>query len=249
MLPDDAIRGGKPQTRAFIPVLGGEKRLEDAIQRIFCHAAAGVADADHGVTAGKDPGFFIGVGIIQFNSLRFNRQYAAVRHGVPGVDRQIHQHLLQLGRTRLHHKRFGAQHRIQLNVFTDHPAHQLFKPGDDIIDIHNLHFKDLLAAECQKLPGKLPGPDPCLIDQLQQLMVGMVQAQGVQNEFSIAQNNGQQIVEVVGHPAGKPADGFHFLCLLELFRQPDLFFFRVSAFGDVPRNPPKTGCISFGIPD
>ena len=51
-----------------------------------------------------------------------------------------------------------------------------------------------------------------------------------QQQLAVAENHGQQVVEVVRHAAGQPADGLHLLRLLELLLQR-------AAFGDVQGNP------------
>ena len=66
-----------------------------------------------------------------------------------------------------------------------------------------------------------------------------------QQQLAVAENHGQQVVEVVRHAAGQPADGFHLLRLLILRLER-------AAFGDVGagaeradrpgRRRPATGC-------
>jgi hypothetical protein len=43
-------------------------------------------------------------------------------------------------------------------------------------------------------------------------------------QFTIAQNRGKQVVEVMGHPPGQTADGLYFLDLTALFLQLSFFF-------------------------
>ena len=61
--------------------------------------------------------------------------------------------------------------------------------------------------------------------------------------LAITHDGRQQVVEIVGHPARQPPDGFHLLGLKELFLKVGLCSFRPFAFGNVPRNPKdRIGC-------
>ncbi len=88
---------GQAQARTLADVLGGEERLEHLGQHLFAHAAAGVANAQHHVFAG----------LRVFRALRAGAdacvagrqgQLAAFGHGVAGVDRQVEDDHLGLGR-------------------------------------------------------------------------------------------------------------------------------------------------------
>ena len=80
----------------------------------------------------------------------------------------------------------------------------------------DLRLDDGLAAECQQLgrqPGRpfargpsWPGPAPAL---------GRLR-EPFEQELAIADDHGQEVVEVVGDASRQPADSFHFLRLKEL---------------------------------
>ena len=75
-------------------------------------------------------------------------------HGVPCIDDEVHHHLLDLPGSAL----MRPQHRIQveykLNVFAEDTFHQLDDVADTIIEIQGLASDDLMAGECQQLPGQ-----------------------------------------------------------------------------------------------
>ncbi len=65
VLLDDAVDRGQTQAGALADILGGEKRLEDMIQRLFVHAAAVVADGQQDILAGNKSGVVGAVGFVE----------------------------------------------------------------------------------------------------------------------------------------------------------------------------------------
>src|SRR5579864_6377783 len=62
-------------------------------------------------------------------------------------------------------------------------------------------------------------------------MSGIAGTKTAQQDFRVAMDDGEQVVEVVGHPAREAADGFHFLGLAELG-------FQATLFGNFPLRAP-----------
>ena len=60
--------------------------------------------------------------IMDVNVLGRNGQLASEGHGIPGIDRKIHDHLFDLSGIDFHKARSGVEDRQQLNVFADQPA-------------------------------------------------------------------------------------------------------------------------------
>ena len=88
--------------------------------------------------------------------------------------------------------------------------------GHDRVQVEQRRLDDLLAAEGQQLAGEPGGARARLLDLCD---VGLALDRPVeigQQQLAVAQNHGQQIVEVVRDAAGQPADGFHLLRLLKL---------------------------------
>src|SRR5207245_2121992 len=90
----------------------------------------------------------------------------------------------------------------------------------------HLRLHHLAAAEGQKLAGqnsRAVGGVQYLLHARAQLMPF---TQIVQHHAAVAADYGEQVVEVVRHAAGQPADGFHLLRLAELL-------FQLPALGDI----------------
>ena len=101
-LPGNAIHGREAETGPFALGLGREKRFEETLLRRRVHSAPGVAHGNHHVWAGGDIRMMPRVFLVQHDVGGFDREPPAIRHRVPGVDRQVHQHLLDLHRVGLH---------------------------------------------------------------------------------------------------------------------------------------------------
>ena len=85
---------------------------------------------------------------------------------------------------------------------------------------------DLLAAECQQLAREPRATRARLLNFCDVGVTRIVRAEIGQQQLAEAQDDRQQVVEVVRHAAGQASDGFHLLQLLVLRLQR-------AAFGDV----------------
>ena len=104
-----------------------------------------------------------GVGLVQFDVRRLDGELAALGHGVAGVDRQVHEDLLDLAgvgldaaQVRLEGGRPGATSSpmSRRSIFSA-SAH-------DLVEVQHLGCEHLLAAEGQELPGQPAARSPAL---------------------------------------------------------------------------------------
>ena len=114
-------------------------------------------------------------------------------------------------------------------MFSDQPPQHLFHIEDDRVEVQNFGFQNLLAAEGQELTGQRSGALPRFLDLQAFLVQGIVRRQALLENLAVADDHTQQIIEVMGDPAGELPNGFHFLRLAQLFLQRFLL-------GDVPEN-------------
>src|SRR5690606_3497116 len=94
----DAEDGGEAEAGALADALGGEERLEDLVEVFGGDADAGVADGQAHVVAGFDFSGEARVGLGDFKDAGLKREGAAGGHGVAGVDGEVEQDLVELGR-------------------------------------------------------------------------------------------------------------------------------------------------------
>src|SRR5271170_5603692 len=96
MLLNNPIHGGKPEARALAEIFRGEERFKDMAQRFGAHAHASVGDCNHSVAACGANSISSDILALALNGASFNAEPSTVWHGVVRVDRQVHQHLVEL---------------------------------------------------------------------------------------------------------------------------------------------------------
>ena len=93
------------------------------------------------------------------------------------------------------------------------PAEHRLGLGEGGVQVEDHRPERLLAGERQELPGQRRGPVARPVDLADELDGRVVGRQTHLDDFAIAVDDGEQVVEVVGHAAGQEADDFHFLGL------------------------------------
>ncbi len=79
MLLDDSVSDSQAEPGPFSNGFCSEEWIEDSLDVLVRDPRAGIGDVD------DDHGFVHG---------RLNRQCASTRHGVPGIQEQVYEHLL-----------------------------------------------------------------------------------------------------------------------------------------------------------
>jgi hypothetical protein len=95
-LLDEPVVHAQAKAAALAHVLSGEERLEHFLQNFGRHSESGVVDGDFYIVAGRDVLVLIRIRPVQRDVGGLDRQRAALRHGVAGIDRQIGQGILEL---------------------------------------------------------------------------------------------------------------------------------------------------------
>jgi len=225
-LLDDAVNGGKAEASAFAFFFRGEEGLEDAGLGFAVHALAVVADGDHDVGAVFDESIFRAVGIVEGDAGGANADFPAVRHGVFGVDDEIHDDLFELSGIGAGAADGGGETGGEFDIFADQRAQETFHVRDDSVDVDDLEFKMLFTAEGQELAGECGGAIGGLLNGFDLGMERVGRGELVEENLGVAADDHEQIVEVVSDASGQTANGFHFLRLTELI-------FKDAALGDV----------------
>src|SRR5215467_2836274 len=120
-LLDDAVDGGKPEACSLADLFGGEKRLENLLDDLRRNARPAVAHLDQHIVGLRHA--FVGklLAFLGGNIVRAQRKLAAVRHGIAGIDRQIHDHLLELRNVDPYRPQVAAMDDLQRYLFADEP--------------------------------------------------------------------------------------------------------------------------------
>src|ERR1700733_4385693 len=232
-LLDDAVDGGETETRALSHFLGGKKWLENVRLNFGVHAGARVSDRDHDVEAGNDVSAIFAI---------FYFQKAAARHGIARVNSEIHDDLIDLTAVGLHSAEIRSADDRQFNIFADETAEHFFNVRDDCVEIDDFWLEYLLAAEGEELLRKRCGAVTGFQNFVDRFAKRLVTGRILLESFGIADDDAEEIIEVVRHTAGEPANGF------ELMRKDELLL-ELPALGDVAIHDDKLFHFSIQIAD
>ena len=159
------------------------------------------------------------IALVDVGIARGDIEPAAIRHGIAGVDRKIHDDLMQLMSVRHDLSRERVEAGGQGNVLADQAVQHAHRIVDDGVHLQRAGLNHLLAAECQQLAGEADGMGSGLADLVSVRMQRVVGRQRFEDQVAIPVDDGEQVVEVVRHTSGEPADAFEFLRLSELALQ------------------------------
>src|SRR6266436_1944913 len=216
-LLDDAVDRGESETRALAGLLRREERLEEVREGIRVHAGAAVADFEQDVGPGG-----------RARGARQRRRFAGadvggaddqpptVRHGIAGIDGQVHDDLLDLARVGLDVPERALGHRHQVDRFPDQPLEHGLHAGHDAVQVEHLGRQHLLAAEGEQLARERGGLVGSLADAFRVLAQRMVRREAPQDQVAVAPDDHEQVVEVVRDAARELADRVHLLGLPQL---------------------------------
>ncbi len=141
--------------------------------------------------------------MVLHHQFRPEQEQPSAGHGVPGVDGEVEHHLLDLPGVGENGRQVASELRPQLDVLTDGAAEHLLHGLDDLVEIEGLGVDNLPPPEDQQLAGEGGRPfgrNQDLVDVLRQ---GGVVGHLLRHEPPVAQDEGQDVVEVVGDPTGE----------------------------------------------
>ena len=214
---DDTVDGGQSEPGSVAAGFGGEERLEEMLDGFFVHAGAGIGHGQLHIGAGlatrrRVLSVEAGVGGAE-------EEPAAVRHGITRVDRQVEQHLVHLAG--IGHDQIERRIEVGLeqDILADEPLQHALRAGDQGVEFEWARLADLAAAEGEQLLGERGRALARVADFLNRLPLRIAFRQVLDEHVAVAVDDGQQVVEVVGHAAGQAADGFQLLRVLQLLAQ------------------------------
>ena len=177
------------------------------------HPVPGIPDHELDVPPHRHETAIDDVGRLDESTRRLDGQRAPMRHGVARVDDKIHDDLLELAGIGLDRATPGAPADIEVDVLSDQAPQHGRQAGDDRVEIEHPRRDDLLAAEGEELTGEA-GRELTGAQDLE--CVGprwIVRRQALDHLLAEPHDDRQQIVEIVGDPAGQAPKGFHLLRL------------------------------------
>jgi len=168
-----------------------------------------VADADRQV-------------LVKFHDISLHLEPSAAGHGIARIDGQVHDDLVELAGVGLDNRRLRSGHDPNFDVVAHERAQQFADVLEPVVQIENDRLDHLLAAESQQLASKCGAAFGRFSDvfHVDRRLRGGIDA--VAQEFRARVDNAQNVVKIVSHAAGQPADRLHFLGLAQLILGPTL---------------------------
>src|SRR5262249_17468787 len=138
-----------------------------------------------------------GIAFVEHDIGGFDGEDSAFRHGVAGVDHQVHEDLLDLAGVGADGAKVGGQHQAEIDVFADEAPEHAAQAGDELVEIEHAGLQDLAAAEGEELRGQGGGPFAGLHNLFDGMAVRVLRAEIVEDELAVAGDDGEEIIEVV----------------------------------------------------
>ncbi len=125
-----------------------------------------------------------------------------------------------MARVDFHRQKFRIQGRADRNILADEPADQGFGFAHHRIEIHEARLNDLLPAEREQLAGQLRGPLRGVQNLLGLAWMAYLAARPHPTAFAVADDDHQQIVEIVRYATRQAANRLHLAGLMQLLLGP-----------------------------
>ena len=153
--------------------------------------------------------------VAEFDGVHPDRYVAATWHGVTRVDGEVHQEQFEVAGVRQHEVRVICRQALELYVLAQSGAQQVFCVANGCVEVDQHGLSDVMPAEDEELPGQAGRPVSSLLHLGHVLLEITVGCEAVRQELGVTQDRLQQVVEVVGDPAGELPDRLHALRLPE----------------------------------
>ena len=147
--------------------------------------------------------------------MHLDRQLAACRHGVARVEHEIEQGRGQLTGIDAGLPQVLIKPEFALDMFAERPAQQLLHADDLLADVDVPRHQWLLAREREQAPRQVRSALGGGRDALGDVVQLLVCHQLLGKVLRIAEDDGQQIVEIMRDAAGELTHRLHFLGLGE----------------------------------
>jgi len=150
----DGVGGGQAEPRTLTSRLRCEEWLKDARSDFGADADSGIADSEDHIRSGHNVEMIACIEGIDVNVGSLDRKGAAIGHGIPRVDNQVHDDLLDLAGVGKDIAEIGSEDRLQFDVFRKQASEHLIKVAQQLVKVEYLRLNLLFPAKCQELLGQ-----------------------------------------------------------------------------------------------
>jgi len=206
----EAVDHAQSQSAAFASLLGREKGLEDARQDVRGDARARVTDFDAHVVARPHVGVLSRVDFIEVHVGGFDYELSSIHHCITGIGRKIDDGSFELSRIDANSPWFALQLEPNLYVLPQSPAQKRGSARDQRVGVNAFRTQRLSSREGEESPREVGAAQGSIERIGQQFAAFAVLAQAAAQQVEIADDDAEEIVEIMRHSAGEIADGLHF---------------------------------------
>src|SRR5713226_898803 len=201
------------QTGAAPYLFRREERVECLSERCFVHAGSVVADRYDDIVAGCQlwRGVAIGTTVREGYAHR-----AAFGHRIASIDRQIENGELDLIGIDMRRCQVWIGRDHQTNLRSQCSSQQHLDAGDQATEVERSRSEALLAGEGEEALDQGCAASSRLQRRLQQWRYRGGFAGPHARQLEVADDRGQQIVEIMRDTRTQQPDGLHLLCLMQL---------------------------------
>ena len=180
------------------------------------HPDPGVPHGDGRVGPGRQVGVRARLRLPDLDGRRLHAEPPARRHRVARVDGEVDDHLLELAPVDPDPEPARGVPRDEPDILSDEPPQHPSELVHDLGQVEDLGTEQLLPAVREELPRE-PGPAPGGALDLAGVVVHRIGGRrGGADLLGVAEDHREEVVEVVGDPAGELSHGLHLLRLAEL---------------------------------
>src|SRR5271155_244656 len=215
MLLHDAVNGGQGHATGAAVLAIHEEGFEDVLAGLGVHADSGIGHGKHGVRAWRNVGIETAEGIIKLRSFGFNAQEAAVGHAVPGVETQVHEHVLDLRGIGLDGLE-GSGGQLHFDILAENFIQKSDHATGDGVQIDGARLQHLTASESQEFAGETGSAIRLFANSREALGdLGFALTQ-FEAQLRPAQDCTDHVIEIMRNAASELANSFEFLRLAQL---------------------------------
>ena len=146
-------------------------------------------------------------------SVRMRRR-AAVRHGIAGVDAQVHQHLIELRRVAFGERHLAVVRQLEGDPLGQDAMQQRGQAAQAVAEVDGLERQRVRAADGEELPRQQRAALGGAGDRVQLLADQRILRAG-RGQAGAGQDDRQQVGEVVRDAAGEQAEALELLGAVE----------------------------------
>ena len=203
------------QPGALALLLGGKERFENTILQLWRYALAVIADRQLNIVTGASAGIDGAVGFIQRRVAGFDAEFAAAIHGVTRIQHQIQQRVFAITCVNFCQPQVLFQFVLYFHLRRQRAFYQSVHACNQAVDIANDVFATVLPGKPEQLACKVDSTLGGMVDGVDAFFCFFITIDLALKQTQVAQNDAQDIVEIMRDAAGKLADGFHLLRALQ----------------------------------